>query len=293
MNQKWDPRGGPDPHTKQPRFPLPPGTCDCHVHVYGPASRFPFLPDRAERSFEAPKEDLEAMHGRIGADRCVIVHIPAHGTDLSVTLDAMASSPRQVRAVALVDDAITDARLEELHAAGVRGIRYSPTLDGRTLDGVSIGRMADRVAPLGWHFLLHFKDNAILDYAGLLDDLTVPFVLDHFGGIDPSSGGADQDSFRLVAKHLMHGNGWIKISAIEKVSHQPHPFADAAEIAGALVSMAPDRVLWGTDWPHPGVGPQGPTNDGDLVDLIPTYVADASIRTRLLVHNPARLYGFD
>lgn len=293
MTQIWDPRGGPDRDPKEPRFRLPSGACDCHVHVYGPADRFPFLPDKAARSFEAPKEALETMHGKIGMDRCVIVHIPAHGTDMAVTLDAMASSRRQVRAVALVDAAISDARLEELHAAGARGIRYSPTLDGAPLDGAAIRRMADRVAPLRWHFLLHFKDNAILDYADLLEGLPIPFVLDHFGGIDPATGGTDQDSFRLVARHLQSGNGWIKISAIEKVSHQSYPFADAAEIAAALVSMAPDRILWGTDWPHPSVGPQGPTNDGDLVDLIPTYAPDADIQKKLLVDNPARLYGFD
>lgn len=293
MTNKWDPRGGPDPDTREPRFSLPPGACDCHVHVFGPADRFPFLPEKAARSFEAPREALEAMHAKIGADRCVIVHIPAHGTDMAVTLDAMATSHRQIRAVALVNESITDARLEELHGAGVRGIRYSPTLDGGVLDGDAIRRMASRIAPLGWHFLLHFKDNAILDYADLLDGLPVPFVLDHFGGIDPATGGTGQDSFRLVASHLRDGNGWIKTSAIEKVSHQPYPFTDAAEIAKALVSLAPDRVLWGTDWPHPSVGPQGPTNDGDLVDLIPTYAPDSAIQHKILVDNPAKLYGFD
>jgi predicted TIM-barrel fold metal-dependent hydrolase len=272
---------------------MPAGACDCHVHVYGPAHRFPFLPEKAARSFEAPKDDLEAMHAAIGVDRCVIVHVPAHGTDMAVTLDAMSSSDREVRAVALVDDRITDGRLEALHSAGVRGIRYSPTLDGRPLDAGTLRRMADRVVPLGWHFLLHFKDNAILDYAALLDGLSVPFVLDHFGGIDPAGGGTEQESFRLVAKHLQNGNGWIKISAIEKVSRQAYPFDDVAEIARALVSLAPDRVLWGTDWPHPAVGPQGPTNDGDLVDLIPTYVSDDKAQQRMLVDNPNRLYGFD
>jgi len=289
----WDPRGGPDPNTRTPRFAPPPGACDCHVHVYGPEDRFPFVPAQRERSFEAPRTALEAMHGKIGMDRCVIVHVPAHGTDLAVTLDAMAGGPRQYRAIALVDFEITDRRLEELHGAGFRGVRYSPTLDGGPLDRAAIRRMAERIAPLGWHILLHFKNGAILDYADLLDGLAVPAVLDHFGGIDPAAGGTDQDSFRVVARHLRDGNGWIKLSAIEKVSRQPYPFADAARIARALVRLAPDRVLWGTDWPHPALGPRGPTNDGDLVDLIPTYTDDAETRRKLLVDNPARLYGFD
>jgi len=292
-NRSWDPRGGPDPDTKAPRFRPPPGACDCHVHVYGPADRFPFLPSHAERSFEAPKEALETMHRKLGMDRCVIVHVPAHGTDLAVTLDAMATSPRQVRAVALVDNAITDRRLEDLHAAGFRGVRYSPTLDGGPLDGAAIRRMADRIAPLGWHILFHFKGEAILDYADLLDGLPVPFVLDHFGGVDPATGGTGQATFRLVAQHLQDGNGWVKTSAIEKISAQRYPFTDAAAIAGAFLSIAPDRVLWGTDWPHPGLGRQGPTNDGDLVDLIPAYADDPAQQHKLLVENPARLYGFD
>lgn len=290
--RRWDPRGGPDPDTRVPHFHVPPGSCDCHVHVYGPDNLFPFVPAQRERSFEAPKANLEAMHRRIGMNRCVIVHVPAHGTDLSVTLDAMQSGDREYRGIALVDDAITDPRLEELHGYGFRGVRYSPTLDGGPLSREAIRRMADRIAALGWHMLFHFKNNAILGYADLLDGLPVPFVLDHFGGVDPAIGGIDQDSFRLVARHLRDGTGWVKTSAIEKVSHQPYPFADAAAIARAFVALAPDRVLWGTDWPHPGVGPQGPTNDGDLVDLIPTYVEDVAVQRKLLVDNPARLYGF-
>ncbi len=295
----WDPRGGPDPNTLKPRFTLPPGACDCHVHVYGPADRFPFVPERRQRSFEAPKAALEIMHQKIGADRCVIVHPPAHGTDLAVTLDAMktgktgSTGARQYRAIALVDTAITDARLEDLHGAGVRGVRFSPTLDGAPLDGDAIRRLAGRIAPLGWHILLHFKGDGILTYADLLEGLPVPVVLDHFGGIDPATGGTDQATFRMVAKHIQDGNGWVKTSAIEKISKQAYPFADAAEIARALIKLAPDRVLWGTDWPHPGVGPRGPVNDADLVDLIPTYVDDAATQHKLLVDNPARLYGFD
>ena len=292
-SKTWDPRGGPDPDTKTPHFKPPPGACDCHVHVYGPANRFPFQPSHAERSFEAPKDALETMHQKIGMDRCVIVHVPAHGTDMAVTLDAMAASPRQIRAVALIDDAITDTRLEELHAAGFRGVRYSPTLDGGPLNATAIRRMADRIAPLGCHILFHFKGDGILAYADLLDGLTIPFVFDHFGGVDPATGGTDQASFRLIAKHLQDGNGWVKTSAIEKISTQSYPFADAADIAGAFLAIAPNRVLWGTDWPHPGIGPQGPTNDGDLVDLIPTYADDPAIQHKLLVENPARLYGFD
>lgn len=260
------------------------------------------MAERRQRSFDAPKAALEAMHQKIGAERCVIVHPPAHGTDLAVTLDAMKpgkpgkpgkTGARQYRAIALVDPAITDAELEELHGAGVRGVRFSPTLDGAPLDGDAIRRLAGRIAAFGWHILLHFKGDGILSYGDLLESLPVPVVLDHFGGIDPATGGTDQETFRMVARHIQGGTGWVKISAIEKISNQAYPFTDAAEIARALIQLAPDRVLWGTDWPHPSVGPRGPTNDGDLVDLIPTYVDDAATRIKLLAGNPARLYGFD
>ena len=139
--------------------------------------------------------------------------------------------------------------------AGFRGVRYSPSLDGGPLDGSAIRRMADRIATLGWHLVFHFKGDEIVAYAELLDELPTRFVLDHFGGVDPATGGTDQESFRVVARHIQNGQGWVKTSAIEKISNQSYPFADAAEIARAFIAAAPDRVLWGTDWPHPGVGP--------------------------------------
>lgn len=293
MTQDWETRGGPDPDTRTPRFALPPGACDCHVHIFGPADRFPFMPSRLQRAYEAPKAALETMHQKIGVDRCVIVHGFTHGTDLSVTLDAMETGGGRYRAVALVDDAITDERLEELHAAGVRGVRYSVILGGEGLKTDAIRRMAERIAAFGWHLVLHLKDDAIVTYADFLKRLPVPFVFDHMAGIDPASGGVDQEPFQHLLSHLKDGNGWTKISGIEKVSNQSYPFDDAAALAKALISAAPDRVIWGTDWPHPQVGPQGPTNDGDLVDLIPAYAPDAETQRKLLVDNPARLYGFD
>ena len=137
--------------------------------------------------------------------------------------------------------------------------------------------------------LLHFKGDAVLDYADLLEGLPVPFVLDHFGGVDPATGGTDQASFRLIARHLRNGNGWVKTSAIEKISGQSYPFADAAEIASAFLSLAPDRVLWGTDWPHPNMQDAIP-DDGHLVDMIPRIAPTADLQRKLLIDNPMRLY---
>lgn len=221
----------------------------------------------------------------------MIVHPPGHGTDLAVTIDAMQKGGREYRAVALVEPTITDEQLEELDGLGFRAIRYSPTLDGGALDRPAVLEMARRIEPLDWHLLLHFKDNAIVDYADLLEAIPVPFILDHFGSVDPATGGTAQESFRIVADHISMGRGWIKTSAIEKISRQSYPFTDAVELAAAYVDLAPDRVIWGTDWPHPGVGKQA-TDDVDLLHLIPLYATDAETQRKILVDNPARLYGF-
>ena len=272
-------------------FTPPAGSCDCHVHVYGPPERFPFVESHRERSPDGPAPKLEEMHQTIGVDHCVIVHPPGHGTDLSVTIDAMEQGRREYRAIALVEPSITDDRLRELDGLGFRGVRYSPSLDGGALDKPAVLEMAKRIGPLGWHMLLHFKNNAILDYTDLLEKMPIPFVLDHFGSVDPAAGATEQTTFKVVAEHLTKGNGWIKTSAIEKVSRLAYPFDDTVELAAAFVSLAPDRVIWGTDWPHPGVGAKA-TADRDLINLVPLYAPDAAAQQKLLVDNPARLDGF-
>jgi len=291
MSQEWATKGGYDPDTKTPRFKMPAGACDCHFHIFGPADRFPFVPGRLERAFEAPREALETVHGTVGVERGVIVHGFTHGTDLSVTLDAIRTGGGRYRAVALVDDDITNDRLRELNDAGVRGVRYSVILGGQALRTDAIARMADRIAPLGWHLDLHLKGDDIVSCDGFLRNLPVPLVFDHMAGINPA-GGAGQEAVGSLLSHLAEGNGWAKISGVEKLSHRPYPFEDAAALASAIASAAPDRVIWGSDWPHPQIGPQGPTNDGDLVDLIPAYAPDPAVRQKLLVDNPAVLYGF-
>ena len=292
MNAQKKPRGGPDPDTRTPRFALPSGACDCHVHIYGPAARFPFAPAQRDRAFEAPRTALEAMHAKLGVDRCVIVHGGTHGTDLSVTLEALAEGSGRYRAIALVDPDITDSQLEDLHRAGVRGVRYGFVFKDRAPNPAVVRRMADRIAPLGWHMALFLRGGDIVTHADLFRELSIPLLFDHMAGIDPAMGGIDQEPFRELARHLKNGTGWAKLSALENHAHQPYPFADATEIAAALIDAAPNRVLWGTNWPHPDALPGGPINDGDLVDLIPLYAPDAAIQQKLLVDNPAELFRF-
>lgn len=293
MNAQPAPRGGPDPDTRIPSFTMPPGACDCHVHIYGPASRFPFAPAHRDRAFDAPRDALEIMHATLGVDRCVIVHGGTHGTDLSVTLEALANGGGRYRAVALVDDDVTDARLEELHHAGVRGIRYGFVFKERAPSEATVRRMADRIAAFGWHMALFLGGDDIVSHAELLRDLPVPLLFDHMAGIDPAAGGTDQAAFRELVRHLEDGAGWVKLSALENHSHQPYPFDDTTALARRLIDAAPDQVLWGTNWPHPDPLPGGPVNDGELVDLIPRYAFDATTQRKLLVDNPAALYGFD
>jgi len=289
----WDAdKGGWDPDTKVPRFELPPGATDCHVHIYGPASRFPFVKERLHRAFEAPKESLCAMHARLGVERCVVVHGVTHGFDLSVTLDALFRAAGRTRAVAPADPAMDDRRLSELDAAGFRGVRFNfmPRLGGPP-DPAALRRTAERIAPLGWHLVLHLDADDVLVHRDLLRSLAAPILFDHILRLDPSRG-TGQAPFLALVEFLREGRVWVKLAAFEKFSKEAYPFRDICGLAAALVEAAPDRVVWGTDWPHPDVGAGGPTNDGDLADLIPSFAPTPELRRKLLVDNPARLYGF-
>lgn len=282
---------GPDWVTKKPKFAMPPLACDAHVHVYGPGARFPFAQNYVHAAFDAPKEALVTMHDTIGAARGVIVHGATHGTDLSVTLDALEAGRGRYRAVAIVGNAVTDRRLEELHVAGVRGIRYNfvPHLGGPP-DMEDFKRMAARIAPLGWHVVLHMKAEHIIEFGEVLRSLPVTILFDHMLRLDPSKGDRQEPMLRLL--DFLGDGHWVKVAALEKLSKQRYPFADSVAIGAALVRAAPERVIWGTDWPHPSVGAQR-TNDGDLVDLIPALAPERAQQIKLLVDNPARLYGFE
>jgi len=287
----WDERGGWDPDIKVPKFKMPPGATDCHVHIYGPSSRFPFLKERLNRAYEAPKEMLRAIHSKLGVERSVVVHGVTHGANLSVTLDALFTSGGRYRAIMPVDHTVTNQRLEELSASGVRGVRFNfmPRLGGPP-DRDTLLRMAERIAPLGWHVLVHMDADDILVHCDTLRALKAPILFDHLLRLDPARG-TNQEPFKRLVAFLNEGQAWVKLAALEKFSHEQYPFRDICGIAAALVDAAPDRVVWGTDWPHPDVVP-GPTNDGDLVDLIPSYASTAALQQKLLVENPAQLYGF-
>jgi predicted TIM-barrel fold metal-dependent hydrolase len=282
----------PDPHPITPAAILPPGACDAHCHVFGPAALFPYAPDRSYTPPDAPVEALRALHAKLGISRAVIVHASCHGTDNTVTLAAIASSNGAYRGVANVEPDITDAELERLHAGGIRGIRFNFVKHlGGVPDASVIETMSRRIAPLGWHIVLHFDAENIPEQQEMLSKITVPFVIDHMGRVRAELG-LEQRPFQLLLD-LMRTNplAWVKICGAERVSAGKRPFRDAIPFAQALIATAPDRLLWGTDWPHPNISKDMP-NDGELVDLFYQFTDNEQVRHQILVDNPARLYGF-
>ncbi|QJE02805.1 amidohydrolase family protein [Massilia forsythiae] len=280
----------PDPHPVKPIHQLPPGACDAHCHVFGPAAVFPYAADRSYTPPDAPKEALRALHRRLGVSRAVIVHASCHGTDNRVTLDAIASSDGAYRGVANVDPDIGDAELAALHAGGIRAIRFNFVKHlGGVPDVAVVERLVERIKPLGWHIVLHFDAEDIPEQQDLLRRITVPFVIDHMGRVRAEQG-LEQRPFQLLLQ-LMRENplAWVKICGAERVSAGKRPFLDAVPFARALIATAPERLLWGTDWPHPNISKDMP-NDGELVDLLYAFTSDEAVLRQILVDNPTRLY---
>jgi len=283
----------PDSNPITPKNRLPDGACDAHCHVFGPASLFPYADDRTYTPQDASVEQLRALHKKLGISRAVIVHASCHGTDNSVTLDAIASSNGAYRGVANVKADITDNELARLDAGGIRGIRFNFVKHLGGIPDVSVvERMIERIAPLNWHIVLHLDAQDLLEHERLLNRIKVPFIIDHMGRVQAERG-LDQEPFQMLLK-LMQENplAWTKICGAERVSAGKRPFTDAVPFAKSLIETAPERLLWGTDWPHPNITQDMP-NDGELVDLFYEYTSDPRVQKQILVTNPASLYGFE
>jgi predicted TIM-barrel fold metal-dependent hydrolase len=280
----------PDPNPITPTLKLPPGACDAHCHVFGPAAKFPYAEDRSYTPPDAPVESLRKLHATLGISRAVIVHASCHGTDMEVTLDAIASSGGTYRGVACVDDEVTDRELERLQAGGIRGIRFNFVKHlGGVPDLKVFSRLLSRIKPLGWHVVLHLDAEDILTQQDLLKSIDVPFIIDHMGRVRAAEG-LQQKPFQLLLE-LFRNNplAWIKVCGSERVSVGKRPFRDAVPFAQALIAVDAGRVLWGTDWPHPNISKDMP-NDGELVDLFGEICPDPEDRRRILVDNPTRMY---
>ena len=281
----------PDPHPPR-AFTPPPAACDAHCHVFGPADRFPFSPTRSYTPPDAGIDDFERLQKRLGLSRAVLVQASCHGTDNAALLDALRRGNGRYAGVAMIDDATTDAELAELHEAGVRGTRVNFVAHlGGAPDLDRVERTVARVAARRWHVVLHFDAADLPAYATFLDRLACPYVLDHMARIDASAG-LDQGPFQALLRLLADDRCWVKVSGAERLTDGgAPPYHDVVPYARALIANAPDRVLWGTDWPHPNV--RHMPDDGDLLDLLADFAPDEATRHRILVDNPHRLYDFD
>ncbi len=284
----------PGPHAAPhgpTRFEPPPGACDAHCHVFGPAERFPFAPERVYTPPDAPLEKFAELQETLGLERAVFVQASCHGTDNRAMLDALRRGGGRYAGVAMIDDSTTDAEIDELHAAGTRGTRFNFVRHlGGAPDLDRFWRLVHRVVPLGWHIVLHFDAQDLPDHADLLDAMPCPFVIDHMGRV-PVGGGLDQAPFLALLEVMNDERAWVKVSGAERLtSGGPPPYDDVVPFARALIERAPDRVLWGTDWPHPNV--RHMPDDGDLLDLLAEFAPDGATRDRILVTNPERLYDF-
>jgi predicted TIM-barrel fold metal-dependent hydrolase len=272
---------------RRPRYTLPAAACDSHCHVFGPAARFPYAQERSYTPKDAPKEALSALHERLGLDRAVIVQASCHGTDNRAMLDAIAAAPVHRRGIAMVAGDITERQLDALHYGGVRGVRFNFVRHlGGMRDMRAMHRVVAMAAPRGWHAVLHMDASDIGELTPMMRALPVPFIIDHMGRVDARLG-PEQPPLRALLDLARLENCWIKVSGAERISDPP--FEAAVPIAARIVEACPDRVLWGTDFPHPNL--KIAVDEADLVDLIPAF-APAEDSRRLLVDNPARLYGF-
>ncbi|WP_419912674.1 amidohydrolase family protein [Candidatus Poriferisodalis sp.] len=280
----------PAPHTPT-AFAPPPGATDAHCHIFGPAYRFPFAPQATYTPPDAGIDDFEVLQERLGLSRAVFVQASCHGTDNAAMVDALVRGKGRYAGVAMIDESFSDADIAALHEAGVRGTRFNFVAHlGGAPDLEVFWRLVDRVQPFGWHIVLHFDAKDLPSYAGLLDRMPCPYVIDHMARVDATAG-LGQAPFEALLDLLRDERAWVKVSGAERLTADgTPPYDDVVPYAQALIAAAPDRVLWGTDWPHPNV--RHMPDDGDLVDLLAAFAPDETTRNRILVHNPETLYDF-
>jgi predicted TIM-barrel fold metal-dependent hydrolase len=293
----------------QPKTPIgfrvPAGACDCHVHVFGTAAEYPFVPARGYTPPPAGADELLQLQNALSLSRVVIVQPSVYGADNSCTLDGMRRlGPERARGVAVIDAKTTAAALKDMHAAGIRGVRVNLETGGETDPAVSRRNLAaavKRVAPLGWHVQVYTRLSVV---EALHDDvmkLDVPIVFDHFGGAQ-ASGGVDQPGFAALLALVRAGKAYVKVSGHYRSSTKAPAFDDVAPLARALIAANPDRIVWGTDWPHPHHAEPGKElteltasfdiDDGLALAQLPRWAPTAATRRKILVDNPARLYDF-
>lgn len=274
----------------KPSWTPPPGAIDAHVHVFGPEAEFPFSPKAKYHPEDATPEMLFALRDHLGLSRNIIVQASCHGTDNAATLAGIAKSGGRARGVAVVDPDIGIEELKALHEGGIRGVRFN--FLKRLVDNAPKDKfleIAHKIAPLGWHVIVYFEADILDELIPFLEAIPTIVVVDHLGRPDIAQGpdGADITAFKRLLD--THPNIWTKVSGAERLSVQGPPFDDFVEVIRPVVERYPDRVLWGTDWPHPNMEHRIP-DDGQLVDVLPRIAPTAELQRKLLIDNPMRLY---
>lgn len=285
---------GPDANPRRPAMPVPPGACDTHAHVFD-AGRYPYQAMRAYTPPDNGVERLLALHDALGLSRGVVVQASVHGTDNRAVLDAAAAHPGRLRAVVSVTEEVTEAEIAAMHAQGARAIRVNLVDRGgmpfRSLD--ALRGVADMLRPHGWHveLLVHVEQNP-RELRALAETIRLPVCVGHIGYTKAALGGAAHPGFGEFLAMLRDGLFWAKLTGLYRISAQAEfPYADTHEMARAAIAAAPQRILWGSDWPHVNHFDPMP-NDGDLLGLLAEWAPEEALRRMILVENPARLYGF-
>ncbi len=286
------------PNPSKPRFRVPDGAVDAHCHVFGPGAQFPYAPERKYTPCDASKDRLFALRDHLGFARNVIVQATCHGSDNRALVDALRHSAGRARGVATVRRDVTEAELREMHDAGVRGVRFNfvrRLVDFTPKD--ELMEIAARIAPLGWHVVVYFEAADLPELQDFFTALPTTVVVDHMGRPDVRKP-VDGPEFERFVKFMRdYPNVWSKVSCPERLSVSGPPaldgereaYRDVVPFARRIVETFPDRVLWGTDWPHPNLKDHMP-DDGLLVDFIPHVAPTAGLQRKLLVDNPMRLY---
>jgi 2-pyrone-4,6-dicarboxylate lactonase len=273
----------------EPKLKLPAFACDAHFHILGPKSKFPFDAKSPYTPFDASKDELIDRHMFLGVERGVVVQSAAHGYDHSAAADLLAEHPGSYVGVALAPANADMADLKKLHGQGFRGVRFNFVQHLGGAPALSdVMKLATKLAVVGWHLQLYVEPSMILAMTPELKLSPVPVVFDHMGHVDASRG-LDQPGFKQLLKLIEDKRFWVKVSGLERASRQGAPYADSVPFARKLVAEFGDRVVWGSDWPHPNV--EGVPDDGMLVDLVAEF-ADEAQRQALLVDNPQKLYKF-
>ena len=286
------------------RFAMPAGACDCHTHVFGPAEDYPFAADRLYTPGDASVADLLALQRGLGLERVVIVHPSPYAADNARTLAALRELGDRARGVAVIDAATTDAALQEMHGAGVRGVRLNLETSG-VRDAASAAHQlkwaSERVSPLGWHLQIYTNLQVLASLSDVIRMLPNAVVVDHFCSAQASLG-TGQPYFNVLLDLVRQGKVWAKLSAPQRISSAPN-FEDAGAIARALIAANSERMLWGSDWPHPGARPGvprrveviegfNPVNDGRALNRLAEWAGNDAALRKILVDNPAVLYDF-